>query len=198
VPFGNDGNFARSRMVQVINSELANNIGNLVQRVLSMIHKNCGGRVPDAQGVPKDEMDIAFLDKAYVTKESTPEEVEQKYTGCKFHLILEDIVAIASEANNYIDTKAPWKQKKADERLMRATLYYLAESIRCIAIMIQPFMPGSASKILDQLAIPPDQRLFGHLKLEFALRPGTALPPPQPVFPRISGEEEGKGEAAHA
>ena len=191
VPFGNDGNFARENLINRINSELANNIGNLVQRTLSMVQKNCGGAVPDAKGVKKDELDLQFLDKIYVTEENTPLEVKNTYLNCRFGDILGDIVAIASEANNYIDTKAPWKQKKEDERLMNATLYHLLEAIRCIAIMIQPFIPTSASKILNLLAITPDARSFSHLSETHALLPGSALPPPEPVFPRFVEKTEG-------
>jgi len=68
-------------------------------------------------------------------------------------------------------------------------LYYLAESIRCIAIMLQPFTPGAAEKLLDQLAVPKDQRLFKHLTADYALTPGTALPKPEGVFPRLMVEE---------
>ena len=186
VPFGNDGNFSRDRMIAVINSELANNIGNLVQRTLSMVAKNCGGKVPDANGVDKDEIDMSFLYKIYVTEDNTPKDIDKKYMGCKFNDIMADIVAISSEANNYIDNKAPWKQKKIDERLMNATLYHLLEGIRCIAIMIQPFIPASSSKILDLLSIPIDKRGFGYLSSDHALLPGTELPPPEPVFPRFA------------
>jgi methionyl-tRNA synthetase len=185
VPFGNDGNFSRERLITVINSDLANNLGNLVQRTLSMVQKNCEGLVPDASGVARDELDMQFLDAIYVTEPSTPHEVEKKYLSCKFNDILQDIVAIASEANNYIDTKAPWKQKKEDERLMRATLYHLLEGIRCIAIMIQPFIPTSSSKILDLLQVPADQRGFQCLAESYALKNGQGLLPPEPVFPRF-------------
>ncbi len=185
VPFGNDGNFSRERMIAVINSELANNIGNLVQRTLSMVAKNCDGKVPDAGGVGKDELDMKFLDAIYVTKSDTPSDIYNRYMNCKFNDIMADIVAIASEANNYIDTKAPWKQKKEDERLMRATLYHLLEGIRCIAIMIQPFIPNSSSKILDLLAIPADKRNFENLSATHALKAGESLPTPEPVFPRF-------------
>lgn len=185
VPFGNDGNFSRERMITVINSELANNIGNLCQRTLSMVAKNCDGKVPDSGGASKDSVDLGFLNAIYVTETSTPTEVSDRYTRCRFHEILADIVAIASEANNYIDTKAPWKQKKEDERLMNATLYHLLEGIRCIAIMLQPFIPDSASKMLDLLAVDTGARSFGHLTSDHALKTGTVLPPPQPVFPRF-------------
>lgn len=116
---------------------------------------------------------------------------------CRFHEILGDIVKMAMEANEYIDKQAPWTLKKQDPALMGAVLYYLAEGIRCLAIFLQPFMPGATAKILDQLAVPMDQRGFEsayHLGFEggamspSALKPGTSLPAPEPVFPRIADE----------
>ncbi len=185
VPFGNDGNFSRERMVTVINSELANTVGNLLQRTLSMVQKNCGGLVPDSAGVARDELDLGFLEKVYVTRKETPSLVEGAYLDCRFHEILADIVAIAAEANQYIDQKAPWKQKKIDERLMNATLYHLLEAIRCIAIMLQPFIPGAADKMLNQLAVLPAERGFDRLSEAHALKIGQPLPAPEPIFPRI-------------
>jgi len=189
VPFGNDGNFSRERMASVINSELANNVGNLIQRTLSMIQKNCGGAVPDAGGVEKDALDLAFLARAQVTDNATPQEVAKRYYDCKFNEILADIMGIASEANLYIDTKAPWKQKKTDEKLMQATLYHLAEAIRCIAIMLQPFIPQSAARMLVMVGYPEDRAKagipFAELMPEYALKPGIPITAPQPVFPKI-------------
>lgn len=185
VSFGNDGNFSRERMIAVINSELANNIGNLVQRTLSMVAKNCGGKVPSPDGVGKDELDLQFLEAIYVTKSETNLDIYNRYMRCGFNDIMADIVSIASEANNYIDSKAPWKQKKIDERLMNATLYHLLEGIRCIAIMIQPFIPQSSSKILSLLGVAEEQRSFEYLVPAHALKSGTDLPPPEPVFPRF-------------
>lgn len=189
VPFGQDGNFSRDRMTVVINSELANNIGNLVQRTLAMVHKHCGGQAPDAQGVAKDELDLSFLEKVHVTRAETPEDIRRAYADCKFNEILADIVAIASEANIYIDTKAPWKQKKTDERLMFATLYHLLEGIRCIGIMIQPFIPETAAKILAMLGYDAARIAAGipfkELQPEYAIKPGTRLLEPQPLFPKI-------------
>lgn len=189
VPFGNDGNFAKERMATVINSELANNIGNLIQRTLSMIEKNCGGLIPDPTGVAKDKLDMEFLNKVQVTESGTPEAIITRYYDCKFNEILADIIGIASEANLYIDTKAPWKQKKTDEKLMQATLYYLAESIRCIAIMLQPFIPDSARKILVTLGYPEEKAKagipFAELRPEHAIKPGTKIAVPQPIFPKL-------------
>ena len=189
VPFGNDGNFSRTGMINRINSELSNNIGNLAQRTLSIVAKNLGGMVPPCDGVSRDELDLNFLEEIYVNNEKTPIDVDKKYSACRFNDILEDIISIANKANNYIDVKAPWKDKKDNIKRMEATIYYLLEGIRCIAIMIQPFIPYSSSKILDQLAVPEGQRLFRHLTSDYALIPGTMLAPPEPVFPRFVEKE---------
>lgn len=188
VPFGNDGNFSRDRMASVINSELANNVGNLIQRTLSMIHKNCNSAIPDHHNIKKED-DLKFLDEVYITKDDTPERIHNRYYNCEFNGILADIMNIASEANIYIDTKAPWKQKKTDEKLMNATLYHLAEAIRCIAIMLQPFIPDSAQKILVTLGYSEDTAKkgigFHELTPKYALKPGTPITPPQPLFPKL-------------
>lgn len=172
VPFGNDGNFSRERMTQVINAELANNIGNLVQRTLSMINKNCEGKVP--AGSADNICSIA------------PDSSFAKIKNNEFDKYATDLVRYASEANEYIDKQAPWTLKKEGKlEEMGRVLYSLAESLRKIAILLQPIMPASAAKILDQLAIPSHERMFKHLTHEYALKPGTPLPVPQGVFPRV-------------
>lgn len=178
VPFGNDGNFSRERMITVINSELANNIGNLCQRTLSMIAKNCEGKVPKAPTQPE-----ALVQQAYLL----PNTWQGYLMGCHFNSVLGCILDEASDANAYIDNTAPWGLKKTDPKRMEEVLYTLAEAIRCIGISLQPIIPDSAAKILDQLAIPPAERGFAHLSPEFALKPGTPLPAPSGVFPRVGG-----------
>ncbi len=181
VPFGNDGNFSREGMINRINSELANNIGNLVQRTLSMIQKNCDGKVPEAAW---NVFDPELAKRCYEHQPVIDRLMEEK----KFHLALEEILAVATAANAYIDREAPWALKKTDAERMQHVLYCLAETIRCIAIMLQPVMPSSSEKILDFLAIGQDRRAFSHLKKESALIPGTTIAPPEPVFPRFTGE----------
>jgi methionyl-tRNA synthetase len=195
VPFGNDGDFSRERVKVVINSELANTIGNLVQRVLAMVQKNCGGVVPDYRNVELREEDKAFIESFLVTKPETPDQVRRDYFDCNFHKILGSIVQIAASANEYIDKQAPWTLKKVNPEQMNAVLYFILEGIRCIAIYLQPTMPEASTKILDQLAVPPENRSFASVNnFEFmasgklsdsALKPGTALPAPSPIFPRI-------------
>lgn len=182
VPFGSDGNFSRQSMAERINSDLANNIGNLAQRTLSMIAKNCDGKVPQSMGRPQD---LELLEKCQITKPNSLDEARESMLRCKFHEVLQAILGMSSAANEFVDKEAPWTQKKEDPKLMEATLYTLAEVIRCIGIMLQPFVPDSAAKLLDQLAVPADKRSFEDLKPECALKPGTPLPKPEGVFPRI-------------
>lgn len=185
VPFGNDGNFSRSSMAERINSDLANNIGNLAQRTLSMIQKNCGGCIPSFEAFTDDDKLMLSFAQVTVDKRKVIEApINNHINNFKFDLILDDILEISSSANEYINMEAPWKIKDNDAR-RDTVLYVLAESIRCIAIMLQPFMPEATSKILDQLASPKDERMFNHLNPEYALKSGIQLPPPQGVFPRI-------------
>jgi methionyl-tRNA synthetase len=188
VPFGNDGNFSRAAMQDRINSELANNLGNLAQRTLSMIAKNCDSLVPDPVPAGERPQDKEMLELVQVSMPETPQAIMGMMERCEFSKVLEELIKMSSLANEYIDREAPWKQKKEAPEQMQATLYHLAEAIRCISIMLQPFIPDSAGKLLDQLAVPADQRSFAHLAPEFALKPGTPLPKPEGVFPRFVSE----------
>ena len=191
VPFGQDGDFSRERTKIVINSDLANNIGNLAQRTLAMIQKNCDGRVPEFAGVDKDALDLEFLDKIHVTLPETPAQMQDAYYRCEFGGILTSILEVATRANSYIDTRAPWALKKTNEKLMHATLYHLVEGVRCIAIMLQPFMPGASANMLQLVGYSEETARagvsFDELKPEFALKPGAMLPIPAPIFPRVEG-----------
>lgn len=185
VPFGNDGNFSRLGMINRVNSELANNIGNLVQRTLSMIAKNCDGLVPAASALADE--DVALHQNAY----DSIAEVRKALDKQEFSIALDAVVALANDANAYIDRQEPWALRKTDPVRMATVLYTLAEAIRVLAIMLQPFMPDSAAKILDQLAVPEDKRDFSALNAQHALVVGSALPKPEGVFPRFVEEEKG-------
>lgn len=191
VPFGQDGNFSRSAFIQRVNSELANNIGNLAQRTLSMIHKNCGGTVPQCR--TPDARDGEFLRLVY---EDTPRRVHAALEELAFHQALEAIVQLGFEANKYIDEQAPWKLKKEQPERMEQVLYVLAESIRVIALLLQPFIPDSSSKILDLLAIGPDARGLECATAAHALTPGAILPEPVAIFPRLT--DDAATDARHA
>jgi methionyl-tRNA synthetase len=179
IPFGNDGNFTRHSFIKRINSELANNIGNLVQRTLSMIWKHCDGKVPQASKSIYDQKELLQFAESLIIKIRT--QIDQQL----IHIVIEDIIDLSNRANTYIDHQSPWTLKKTDEEKMKSVLYVLAETIRYIAIILQPFVPDSATKILDQLSISKDERKFKHLSRNYALKAGTEIPEPKGVFPRI-------------
>ncbi|NTU76512.1 MAG: methionine--tRNA ligase [Alphaproteobacteria bacterium] len=188
VPFGNDGDFSHAAMVQRINSNLANDLGNLAQRSLSMINKNCDAAVPQRSSFTDD--DRALLDKAQGLLNLVRNEMDVQ----AFHKALDIIWEVIGDANRYVDTAAPWALKKTDPARMATVLYVLAETLRYLAVLIQPFMPDSMGKLLDQLAVPTDQRSFAALTADYALKPATPLPTPSGVFPRYM--EEAKKEEA--
>ncbi|MBL8675122.1 MAG: methionine--tRNA ligase [Rhodospirillales bacterium] len=177
VPFGNDGDFRRDAMVQRMNSDLANAYGNLCQRVLSIVAKNCGAAVP-AKGV-LTEVDAALLGKAGGLLEI----VRAKIDAQAFHEALIAIWEVIGDANRYVDAQAPWALAKTDPTRRDTVLWTLAETIRRVTLLAQPFMPTSTGRILDQLAVPTDRRGFDAYGDELA--PGAPLPAPQGVFPRF-------------
>ena len=182
VPFGNDGDFSTRAMINRINGDLANDYGNLVQRVLSMIAKNCGGVVP--QPGPFGEADHKLLGAAHALLETARRELEVQ----AFHKMLDAFWSVTGAANRYVDEQAPWTLKKTDPPRMATVLYVLAETIRHLGILTQPVMPDASNRILDQLAVPEDARAFAHLGPAHALTPGAKLPAPQGVFPRYIDE----------
>ena len=179
VPFGQDGDFSHRAMVHRMNADLANDYGNLAQRSLSMIHKNCGAAVPEPAAF--DTADTALLDAAAALPDATRAHMEVQ----AFHKGLEAIWAVIGEANRYVDAQAPWVLKKSDPERMRTVLYTLAETIRRLAVVTQAFVPEASARLLDQLAVAAEARLLAHVRDPAArLRPGTALPRPEGVFPR--------------
>jgi len=178
VPFGNDGDFSRRAMIGRLNSDLANDLGNLVQRVLSMIAKNCGGAVPAHGPFTADDEALLGSCEALLPKVRAAFEVQA------FHRALEQVFEVVGEANRYVDAQAPWALRKTDPHRMATVLYVCAEAIRNIALLCQPVMPGSAGKILDLLTISPEDRDFSRYGQAGRLKPGVALPAPTPVFPR--------------
>jgi methionyl-tRNA synthetase len=177
LPFGNDGDFSHRAVVGRINADLANGIGNLAQRVLSFIHKNAGAKVPEPGSLRDDDQKL--LDAAT----SLIGEVRPCYVEQRFHHALELIWGVIGDADRYVDAEAPWTLRKTDPARMATVLFVLAEVIRHLAILLQPVMPDSAGRLLDQLAVPRGKRDFAALG-SGRLVPGTPLPAPQGVFPR--------------
>ena len=177
VPFGNDGDFRREAMVTRMNSDLANNLGNLAQRSLSMIAKNLDGVIP---AVDLTDADEALIDSA---GEALLSSVRELLDQQAFNKALETIWTVISEANVYIDAQAPWTLKKTDPERMAAVLYTVVETVRRVALILQPIMPESTGKLLDLVAQPTDER--GFEALDSRLKAGTELPQPSGVFPRF-------------
>lgn len=185
VPHGQDGNFSHDYAVQRINSDLANGLGNLAQRTLSMIYKNCEEQIPECDALNDD--DKKLLDRAYNRTLNIAREEADKM---RFNRALEQIWKLVIEANGYVDAQAPWNLKKEDPKRMDTVLYVLAEVVRVLGILIQPFTPESAGKILDQLKISEDQRDFSFITEEHALQSGTQIDKPEGVFPRLDAAEK--------
>ncbi len=185
IPHGQDGNFGHKQAMNRINADLANGLGNLAQRTLSMVYKNCDGAIP-VPGAFTDE-DRAILDWAHTKI------LEKMRTGADslhFHNVLSGIWELVAECDAYVDKQAPWKLKKEDPERMNTVLYVLAEAIRCLSIAIQPFMPDSASKLLVQLVVADTERCFAHMGKDYALKPGTVIAQPEGVFPRLADQDE--------
>lgn len=178
VPFGQDGSYSHDAIVNRTNADLANGLGNLAQRSLSMIAKNCGGVVP--QRGELTDADSAILDQAVDALGTARKTMSEQ----GIHLALAGIFNVVAEADRYFASQAPWALKKTDPARMETVLWTTAELVRRVALLCQPYIPGSAAKLLDLLAVPTDTRQFAHVHADYALTPGTTLPAPEGVFPR--------------
>jgi methionyl-tRNA synthetase len=183
VPFGNDGDFSVQAMTQRMNGDLANDLGNLSQRVLSMVFKNCDGVMPALPDQLKAEDD-----ELLTSADSLLASVRHHIDNQAFHEALRLIWQVISQANRYVDSLAPWALKKTDPVRMREVLAVLSETIRQIAILVQPVMPASAAKILDQLGVDPAHRDFNFLEGVARLASGQEIVKPEPIFPRFVDE----------
>ncbi|MBL8569590.1 MAG: methionine--tRNA ligase [Phreatobacter sp.] len=176
VAFGNDGSYSHEAIVARTNADLANDLGNLAQRSLSMIAKNCDGVLPTPGALTAE--DEAILAAAAGMLEASREAMGKQ----QIHRWLEAVWAVVGEANRYFAAQAPWALRKTDLARMGTVLYVTAEVIRQAAILAEPAIPVGAPKLLDLLAVPEDARDFAALGSRLA--PGTVLPSPQGVFPR--------------
>jgi methionyl-tRNA synthetase len=183
ISFGQDGNCSEDAIGTRINADLANGIGNLASRSLSMIVKNCDGKVPECG--PLSDEDRAMLAAVDALEGITREEMGKQM----IHRALAAIIAVVSETDRYFASQEPWALKKTDIVRMGTVLYVTAEVVRQIAILLQPFVPGSAEKLLDLVAAPADRRDFAALGEAGRLAAGTPLEAPKPVFPRYVAPE---------
>ncbi len=178
VPFGQDGNYNHEAIVARINADLANDLGNLAQRSLSMIAKQYQGVLPEPGALSdNDKAILAGADRMIGLARNA-------MATQQIHQALNAVWAVVAEANRYFAGEAPWALAKTDPPRQQTVLYVTAEVIRQIAILAQPVMPESSAKLLDSLGIPKDARDFAALGGAKRIKAGTVLPAPAPVFPR--------------
>jgi methionyl-tRNA synthetase len=184
VPFGQDGNYSHEAIVNRINADLANDLGNLAQRSLSMIGKQFGGVLPKPGALGANDEAILSAADAMIGKAREAMATQQ------LHHVLNAVWAVVADANRYFAGQAPWALAKTDPPRQGTVLYVTAEVLRQIAILALPFMPASAAKLLDLLAIPESERTFVCLGAEHRIAAGAKLPTPAGIFPRYVEPEK--------
>jgi methionyl-tRNA synthetase len=180
VPFGQDGSYSEDAIITRINTDLANELGNLAQRSLSMVAKNLDGIVPTPGEFTTDDTELLAIADGLL------ERVRAEFDNQAMHVALEAIWLMLGAANRYFSAQQPWVLRKseseADHVRFATVLYTTCEAVRIAALLIQPVMPESASKLLDLLGQPAEQRDFAAIGTR--LVPGIPLPAPSGVFPR--------------
>lgn len=177
VPFGQDGDFSRIALGHRLNGELADVLGNLANRTLSLIQRNCEGKLPTLP--PARDMDTTLLAPLDTIVESVGKLLEAQ----EYHLALEEVFRQVRGANGYITVQAPWALKKTDPTRMTEVLRHLHTALRAYATVLQPFMPTTMGALLDQLGVPAGARDLAALATP--LPDGIDLPPPSPLFRKI-------------
>jgi methionyl-tRNA synthetase len=178
VPFGQDGNYSHEAIINRINADLANDLGNLAQRSLTMLARQFGGVLPKPGEFTDNDKAILAAADAMIGRARDVMATQQ------LHQVLGAVWAVVADANRYFAGEAPWSFAKTDPPRQGTILYVTAEVLRQVAILAQPFMPASAQKLLDLLAIPAGERTFSLLDGKHRIAAGSTLPAPTPVFPR--------------
>ncbi|MGA2124668.1 MAG: methionine--tRNA ligase [Xanthobacteraceae bacterium] len=178
VPFGQDGTYSHEAIATRMNADLANDLGNLAQRSLTMIARSCGGVLPQPQAFTDNDRALLASADAMIGQARAAMATQQ------LHQVLAAVWAVVAEANRYFAGEAPWALGKTDPARMGTVLYVTAETIRQIAILAQPFMPAAGARLLDLVGVPADERDFSRLGGSHRIAAGRALPAPSPVFPR--------------
>lgn len=180
IHFGNDGDFSHQSFATKINSELANDYGNLVMRVMVLIHRTCQGKVPQP-GTPLTAEDEALLALA---KTQTLSMIRSQLKELNIKSVVDIVMALTKEGNRYINQQAPWEMTKSNPARMQTILYVLYELLRITTIYLEPVIPTSAARVLDQMGVPATMRDFASVA-ENTTNGWTVMPKPTPLFPRI-------------
>jgi methionyl-tRNA synthetase len=178
VPFGQDGNYSHDAIVNRINADLANDLGNLAQRSLTMVARNFSATLPKPGAFTAADQAILDAADAMVGK------ARDAMATLQLHHVLSAVWTVVADANRYFAGEAPWALAKTDPQRQGTVLYVTAEVLRQIAILALPFMPSSAARLLDVLAVPESERSFAYLGGSHRIAPGIGLPAPAPVYPR--------------
>lgn len=187
IPVGKDGNFSKINFINRVNSELCNKIGNLVHRTVSFVYKHCQAEIPDLN-LPVVE--LYKSESLLVEAGNIVKNIDNLIDSRNITTILAQVIELVDHANVYIDNNAPWKLKNTDPIRSNRVLYVLVETIRYIGILLQPFIPESASKILDLINVTKEQREIKYLDSRYALLAKTKINNPQPIFLKIEMDEE--------
>ena len=181
VRFGQDGDFSENALVKRVNSDLANDYGNLAQRVLSFIYKNNEALIPNKGTLDKVDKDLLYA------MDNIKDKIINHMNNYKITDALEELWLIIRKSNTYIDEQAPWALKKTDLERMNTVLYVLCSVIKNVSLIAKNFIPIGANKILDQLSINKNKREYANFHDE--LISGTKLSKPEGVFPRLEIKE---------
>ncbi|HET9716418.1 MAG TPA: methionine--tRNA ligase [Pseudolabrys sp.] len=178
VPFGQDGNYSHEAIVNRINADLANDLGNLAQRSLTMIARAFDAKIPVPGAFTTTDNAILAAADAMIGTARECMKTQQ------LHQVLNCVWSVVADANRYFASEAPWALAKTNPGRQGTVLYVTAEVLRQIAILVQPFVPMSAARLLDLLGTPTEARDFAALGPQGRIKAGTIMPPPSPVFPR--------------
>lgn len=189
VSFGQDGTFSDEAIVTRANADLANSFGNLAQRTLSFIAKNCDGKI-EATGFEPSQADLDLL---HLVRRETAEEFVRQMNALEINGAIETWMRAVFACNQYIDQQAPWSLRKTDPVRMQAVLSTLYCAIGNLAIAIQPVIPGSARRLLDHMGVPEAARTYAGICSDWYHELAATdfrIAPPTPIFPRLELKDE--------